>query len=482
MSQQAVAQPKSVLRGHRTQIHATTFIRQNQRLASGDADGFVVLWDLTIMRPRAVWRAHTGAILGISGWGDDKLITIEKKLILIHLFGTSREGRDNRLIVWRITPADEDELSTDPPLDESAPERPQPWILYILEINTMNFCSFAQCSPQPDTNPLICDELLISVPNTLITEAVDIFHLPSQNRLSTVHLGSKTEKKGMVMALSLFWRNESLFLLAGYENGLAVAARRRHSGAWDILYKYQAHSQPILSLDSGPNKDYFLTSGADAIIAKHPIPHANSTTSRVPKTTEIPEMERNNKGSEGLRQQQNNASVSLLSASLTTTPIPNTETPSRGLPKVTVVETLPFKIIDTKHSGQQGLHIRSDGRIFATAGWDSKLRVYSAKTMTELAVLKWHDVGCYTAAFAVLGTGQKDASNDSRDSSQKSAIQGSIEPLDGPNTTIRDEMTMTTMTRPGEASVKERRIKMAQKAHWLAAGSKDGKISLWDIY
>lgn len=75
MSQQPAAQPKSVLRGHRTQVHATTFIRGNQRLASGDADGFVVLWDLTIMRPRAVWRAHAGAILGISGWGDDKLVT-----------------------------------------------------------------------------------------------------------------------------------------------------------------------------------------------------------------------------------------------------------------------------------------------------------------------------------------------------------------------------------------------------------------------
>ena len=34
----------------------------------------------------------------------------------------------------------------------------------------------------------------------------------------------------------------------------------------------------------------------------------------------------------------------------------------------------------------------------------------------------------------------------------------------------------------GELSVKERRIKMAKETHWLAAGSKDGRISLWDIY
>lgn len=27
------------------------------------------------MRPRAVWRAHEKAILGIQGWGSDKIIT-----------------------------------------------------------------------------------------------------------------------------------------------------------------------------------------------------------------------------------------------------------------------------------------------------------------------------------------------------------------------------------------------------------------------
>ena len=74
-SQRPPAQPKSILRGHKGQVHSATFLRSNQRLASGDADGFVVLWDLTIMRPRAVWRPHQGAILGIAGWGDDKIIT-----------------------------------------------------------------------------------------------------------------------------------------------------------------------------------------------------------------------------------------------------------------------------------------------------------------------------------------------------------------------------------------------------------------------
>jgi ASTRA-associated protein 1 len=72
---QPPAQPKAVLRGHQLQVHATAFVRGNQRLASGDADGYVVLWDLTTMRPTAVWRAHTNAILGIASWGASSIIT-----------------------------------------------------------------------------------------------------------------------------------------------------------------------------------------------------------------------------------------------------------------------------------------------------------------------------------------------------------------------------------------------------------------------
>ncbi len=67
--------PTSILRGHKAQVHALCFIRQNERLVSGDADGFVVVWDLTTMRPTAVWKPHENAILGIQAWGADRVIT-----------------------------------------------------------------------------------------------------------------------------------------------------------------------------------------------------------------------------------------------------------------------------------------------------------------------------------------------------------------------------------------------------------------------
>lgn len=68
-------QPVNILRGHRSQIHTAAFIRNNDRLATGDADGYVVLWDLATMRPKTAWRAHTGSILRIVEWGEDRLIT-----------------------------------------------------------------------------------------------------------------------------------------------------------------------------------------------------------------------------------------------------------------------------------------------------------------------------------------------------------------------------------------------------------------------
>lgn len=126
-------------------------------------------------------------------------------------------------------------------------------------------------------------------------------------------------------------------------------------------------------------------------------------------------------------------------------------------------ELKPIKISHTKHSGQQGLRYRSDGKVFATAGWDAHIRVYSGKTMKELAVLKWHKVGCYATAFAAI---------------QAAAGDG----MPGKD----DEKTETTTEIVAQSSavstVQQRRDEKAQTAHWLAAGAKDGKVSLWDIY
>lgn len=77
--------------------------------------------------------------------------------------------------------------------------------------------------------------------------------------------------------------------------------------------------------------------------------------------------------------------------------------------------------------------------------------------MKELAVLKWHKVGCYETAFAAIeqAADRDDAENNAQAVNEPSSVV---------------------------STVQQRRDQRVQGTHWLAAGAKDGKVSLWDIY
>ena len=324
---------------------------------------------------------------------------------------------------------------------EDTEARKEPWLLHSMPVNALNFCAFAMCygetqsqdsfshishdPPSATQNGNQLDDIpnlslesefmdrpiIVAVSNALDSGAIDFFHLPSERRVSTLPV-DKQVKTGMVMALSLSRHssNGRLTVASGYESGHAMVHIQQSNIAdqpwsWKKVLVSLPHSQPVLSLDISPAADFFFTSSADAIIASFAIP-TNSATSNV-------------------------------------------------------VEK-PNKVLNTKHAGQQGLSMRSDGRIFATAGWDARIRVYSARGMRELAVLKWHKDGCYAVAFATIGPEKV---------RPKSTSSGSTitEPRHGhPHSALDD--------------IKNQRNSRAQTTHWLAAGGKDGKISLWDIY
>jgi hypothetical protein len=82
--------------------------------------------------------------------------------------------------------------------------------------------------------------------------------------------------------------------------------------------------------------------------------------------------------------------------------------------------------------------------------------------MKELAVLKWHKDGCYAVAFGEIETSLSTRSTEKESST---ASQMAV--------AARDYSL---------ANVQQQRNQKVQQTHWLAAGSKDGKISLWDIY
>jgi WD40 repeat protein len=202
----------------------------------------------------------------------------------------------------------------------------------------------------------------------------------------------------MVMALAIAYLEDDLLVVAGYENGHTCIWHEHPSGPnWTSVYLSKAHNQPVLSLDIAKTHGLYYTSAADAVVASHPLILEKTATGR-------------------------------------------------------------NKQIQTKHSGQQALTVRSDEKIFATAGWDGRIRVYSAKTLRELAVLKWHKEGCYALAFADLNP-----SVEEREQTVSKVPDTQIATI--PYLTVEDK----------------RNIKV-QTTHWLAAGAKDGKVSLWDIY
>ncbi|EEA28513.1 Astra associated protein 1 Asa1 [Talaromyces marneffei ATCC 18224] len=411
------ATPRYILRGHASAVQALHFFASNTRLISADADGWVIIWDVATKRARAVWKAHEGAVLEVKGYKMG-----QGMIIYTH-------GRDHKLRVWRIqSPTEEELLSRVLPVErskdaENQAPTPEPWLLHSLPVNALNFCAFTLCFIPASLDGKVDDtegEAYFAVPNALNSGAIDISHLPSERRVSTIPADSSVQT-GMVMAVKILIDNSKpqetlVYMLSGYEDGHVMVHVSRppseSSKTWNWIKTYvsQPHSQPILSLDSVqveenwlPNS--FYTSSADALIVKHPIPSIPSQISFH-------------------------------------------------------IENTPSKVLNTKHSGQQGLSVRGDQKIFATAGWDARIRVYSCKTMNELAVLKWHSEGCYTVAFAEML---------------------SSSPTENPSTPDDPDSTLQTQTSPLEI-VRQQRNQKAQQTHWLAAASKDGKISLWDIY
>ncbi|KAI9840339.1 MAG: ASTRA complex subunit [Sclerophora amabilis] len=445
------AQPVYVLRGHSAQIHAVEFGLSNAQLITGDADGWLVVWDVAIKRPRRVWKAHDGAILGAAAWGNDRIIS---------------HGRDHKLRVWQMSTASSESAllsSKVLPIDDPHAHRPQPWLLHALDVNTLNFCAFSMCDQWPPASASGAGRfenagdppspILVAVPGSMDSDGINVFQLPSEKRLHVIPADTST-KTGMVMALNIFHQTARLAVVAGYESGHAMVFLHDPAGPkWERLYAHQPHSQPVLSISITPDHGCFFTSSADATIAKHPLP-----LFPLPQTT----------------------------TTTTTTPQSSSDTNN---PLLLLPPPLQLRrSIQTKHAGQQGLSVRDDGKIFATAGWDARVRVYATKSMRELAVLKWHKEGCYATAFAKVTT-TNNTSTPSTTTIVGDPTSSSSSPLKDDNDDDDDGSGIGSgvsshrePVTPATTAVQRSRNAKTQSTHWLAVGSKDGKVSLWDLY
>jgi WD40 repeat protein len=297
--------------------------------------------------------------------------------------------------------------------------------------------------------------IFVAVPST-DDKVIDVYTFPDE--LLKVRIPQiRTVETGMVMAVR-FIRDkvtQRLLLLAGYEGGVTAAFELAEEypdtgvGTAQLIYLSQPHTQPILSLDASPDGDFYYTSSADAVIAKHRIPEPPPNAGEEATSSD---MSLSNSPPVSFAKQTVNQPTSGTSAP---SGLSSLLSSAASLPKfkpappVQSVVTLqpPYKTVDTKHAGQQSLRIRSDGRLLITGGWDSRIRIYSTKTLKEVAVLKWHKEGVYSVAFGEILMQDKADHGD------------------------------------GVANKRQReRDQQTKLKHWVAAGAKDGKVSLWEVF
>lgn len=337
----------------------------------------------------------------------------------------------------------------------------------------------------------------------------------------------------MVMAVKLVHHSNAnnLLVLAGYEGGLIAVHRlpRCKTGTSielaEVVYLSKPHSQPVLSLDVAPDAKIFFSSSADAVVAAHRIPDLineveeeedlssfariqitsltdaqvsevdiEQSPARTLAPTHLSDHERSSSVTrpEGLQMAKPDSVPTSETTDLrefqdeplsfTKQAVPRSQTvasspgglstllssaaPQQKVKPIppsqpTVTIQPPYKSIDTKHAGQQSLCVRSDGRLLATGGWDTRIRMYSTKTLKEVAVLKWHKEGVYAVAFSrILEPEDLNLGN-----------HGSVA---GGDEVSKRETGLTKLQRQREEKM--------QLKHWVVAGAKDGKVSLWEVF
>lgn len=100
--------------------------------------------------------------------------------------GRFSHGRDNKLSVWKIGSLDSTELSQTLPADDPVAHRKAPWLLHVLDVNALNFCSFAICPENGDHQLPFAEAaqpVLVAVPNAIdsgdVWQALQVSQLPS---------------------------------------------------------------------------------------------------------------------------------------------------------------------------------------------------------------------------------------------------------------------------------------------------------------
>ncbi|TPX41702.1 hypothetical protein SeMB42_g05457 [Synchytrium endobioticum] len=219
----------------------------------------------------------------------------------------------------------------------------------VMDVNVLN--EDVQCVLELPVNPLtFCrfswcvtnapHHLLLALSNLDNSERIDVYNLTQQQFITkAIHT---TLKSGMCLCTKLFNQpppsdTSTPKLAAGYEDGSVTIWAALHAS---MIGRIDIFKEPIFSLDVHHEGLKGVAAGAENRIATFSIEFDEAGSTK-----------------------------SLQYALL----------PSAGIADVA---------------------IRGDGRIVATAGWDSKIRIFAMKKLRPLAVLTAHRDGVQCVAFA----------------------------------------------------------------------------------
>ncbi|KAJ9560617.1 hypothetical protein OSB04_005777 [Centaurea solstitialis] len=356
MSKRPPPDPVAVLRGHRASVMDVCFHSSQNLVFSGSSDGELRIWDSVQHRTISSTWAHSAAhgIISVStspSVGNNKVIS---------------QGKDGTVRCWDI---ENGELSRTPSIS--------------IEANTYHFCKLSLVKrPSAEkrrphnvteaTEPSgqeISHDIREENSNTfegddreeghpyvamagMESSEVEVWDLNAAERFARLPHSSGastnnfTKGKGMCMAVQLFLPSESqgfLHVLSGYEDGTMAWWDLRNPGV--PLTSVRFHSEPgllnstVLCLCIDGMFNGGISGAADEKTVMFTLDHSLGSC---------------------------------------------------------VVK----KEISLERPGIAGTSIRSDGKIFGTAGWDHRIRIYSYKKGNPLAILKYHRATCNAISFA----------------------------------------------------------------------------------